>query len=44
MVFGHMITTKIVPVSLRGKASLQVEPEGVQWTLVVPASSVLAKG
>src|SRR5439155_641826 len=42
--FGHMITTKIVPVSLRGKASLQVEPEGVQWTLVVPASSVLAKG
>jgi hypothetical protein len=28
---------------LRGRASLQLEPEGVRWTLVVPASSVLAR-
>jgi two-component sensor histidine kinase len=41
--FGHTIITKIVPVSLRGRASLQLEPEGVKWTLVVPASSVLTK-
>jgi hypothetical protein len=41
--FGHMIITKIVPVSLQGRASLQLESEGVRWTLVVPASSVLTK-
>lgn len=41
--FGHMITTKIVPVSLRGRASLALESEGVKWTLVVPARGVLAK-
>jgi two-component sensor histidine kinase len=41
--FGHTIITQIVPVSLRGRASLQLEPEGVRWTLVVPASSVLAR-
>jgi two-component sensor histidine kinase/integral membrane sensor domain MASE1 len=41
--FGHTVITQIVPVSLRGKASLQFQPEGVKWTLVVPASSVLTK-
>jgi two-component sensor histidine kinase len=41
--FGQMIITKIVPVSLQGRASLQFLPEGVRWTMVVPASSVLAK-
>jgi two-component sensor histidine kinase len=41
--FGHMIITKIVPLSLRGRASFQLEPERVRWTLVVPASGVLAK-
>jgi two-component sensor histidine kinase len=41
--FGHMVITKIVPESLQGKASLQFQSEGVIWTLVVPASSVLAK-
>ena len=40
--FGHMMITEIVPVSLRGRASLQLEPEGVSWTLVVPANGVLA--
>jgi len=41
--FGQMIITKIVPVSLQGTASLQFLSEGVRWTMVVPASSVLAK-
>ena len=41
--FGHTIITDIVPVSLRGRASLQLEQEGVRWTLVVPASGVLAR-
>jgi two-component sensor histidine kinase len=41
--FGQMIITKIVPVSLQGRASLQFLSEGVRWTMVVPASSVLAK-
>jgi hypothetical protein len=35
--------TKIVPASLRGRASLELESQGVRWTLVVPATSVLAK-
>jgi two-component system CheB/CheR fusion protein len=41
--FGQMTITKIVPVSLQGRASLQFHPEGVRWTLVVPASSALTK-
>src|SRR6516164_1538875 len=41
--FGQMIITKIVPVSLQGRASRQFLSEGVRWTMVVPASSVLAK-
>jgi two-component sensor histidine kinase len=41
--FGHMIITKIVPVSLQGRASLLFHSEGARWTLVVPASSVLTK-
>ena len=41
--FGQMIITKIVPVSLQGRASLQFLSEGVRWTMVVPASNVLAK-
>ena len=40
--FGHMMITKLVPVSLRGRASLELESQGVRWTLVVPASGVLA--
>jgi two-component sensor histidine kinase/integral membrane sensor domain MASE1 len=40
--FGYMMITKIVPLSLQGRASLELESEGVRWTLVVPASSVLA--
>jgi two-component sensor histidine kinase len=41
--FGHMIITKIVPLSLQGRASLQLESQGVRWTLVVPVGTVLAK-
>jgi two-component sensor histidine kinase len=41
--FGHMILTRTVPTSLQGKASLQFQSEGVEWILVVPASSVLSK-
>jgi two-component sensor histidine kinase len=41
--FGHMILTRIVPKSLQGKASLQFQSEGVEWILVVPASSVLSR-
>ena len=40
--FGYMMITKIVPLSLQGRASLELELEGVRWTLVVPANSVLA--
>src|SRR2546430_9770573 len=40
--FGDVVLTKIVPLSLRGKASLAFEPEGVKWVLQAPSSSVLA--
>ena len=40
--FGYMMITKIVPLSLQGRASLELESEGVRWTLVVPANNVLA--
>ena len=40
--FGDLVITKLVPVSLRGTASLEFEPEGVKWVLLVPSSSVLA--
>jgi len=40
--FGDLVITKLVPVSLRGTASLEFEPEGLKWVLLVPSSSVLA--
>src|SRR6266481_2112980 len=40
--FGYMMITKIVPLSLQGRASLELESEGLRWTLVVPANNVLA--
>jgi two-component sensor histidine kinase len=41
--FGDVVLTEIVPVSLRGTASLAFEPEGVKWVLLAPSSSVLAE-
>jgi two-component sensor histidine kinase len=40
--FGDLVITKLVPMSLRGTASLEFEPEGIKWVLLVPSSSVLA--
>jgi two-component sensor histidine kinase len=40
--FGDVVLTEIVPASLRGKASLAFEPEGVKWVLLASSSSVLA--
>jgi two-component sensor histidine kinase len=40
--FGDVVLTEIVPASLRAKASLQFEPEGVKWVLLAPSNSVLA--
>jgi two-component sensor histidine kinase len=40
--FGDVVLTEIVPLSLRGKASLAFEPEGVKWVLRASPSSVLA--
>ena len=40
--FGDLVITKLVPVSLRGTALLEFEPEGVKWVLLAPSSSVLA--
>jgi two-component sensor histidine kinase len=40
--FGDVVLTEIVPASLRGKASLAFEPEGLKWVLLASYSSVLA--
>ena len=40
--FGDVVLTEIVPLSLRGKASLAFEREGVSWVLLASSSSVLA--
>jgi two-component sensor histidine kinase len=40
--FGKLMITKLVPKSLRGKASLEFDPEGVRWVLMAPSASVLA--
>jgi len=40
--FGDVVLTEIVPLSLRGKASLAFEPEGVKWVLLASSSSILA--
>jgi two-component sensor histidine kinase len=40
--FGHVVLTKAVPVSLDGRTSLELQPEGATWILIVPVSHVLA--
>ena len=40
--FGDVVLTEIVPLSLRGDASLAFEPEGVKWVLLASSSSILA--
>ncbi len=40
--FGDIVLTKVVPVSLRGTASLEFEPEGIKWVLLAPSIGVLA--
>ena len=40
--FGDVVLTKLVPMSLQGTASLEFEPEGVKWVLLVPSRSLLA--
>ncbi len=39
--FGHLVLTKAVPLSLRGKASLDFQPSGLSWTLCAPSTEVL---
>ena len=40
--FGDVVLTRLVPTSLQGTASLEFEPEGVKWVLLVPSRSLLA--
>jgi hypothetical protein len=37
-----VVLTEIVPLSLRGNASLAFEPEGVKWVLLASSRSILA--
>ncbi|HEY1735144.1 MAG TPA: PAS domain S-box protein [Methylovirgula sp.] len=39
--FGHMVMDKITGQALGGRSQAQFAPEGVSWTLDVPATSVL---
>jgi PAS domain S-box-containing protein len=38
--FGHLVLTKVVPVSLKGTARLVFEPPGVSWELEVPTDNL----
>jgi two-component sensor histidine kinase len=38
--FGHLVLTKVVPVSLKGTARLVFEPSGLSWDLEVPAEDL----
>jgi two-component sensor histidine kinase len=40
--FGDIVLTKVVPVSLRGTASLEFEPDGLKWVALAPSGGVLA--
>jgi two-component sensor histidine kinase len=40
--FGDVVLTKVVPLSLRGTASLDFQPEGVTWVLLISSHNVLA--
>jgi PAS domain S-box-containing protein len=39
--FGHMVLTRVVPGSLQGRATLAFDPDGVCWTLLVPADGAV---
>jgi len=41
--FGHLVVTQIVPMSLGGTASLDFEPGGIKWVLLIPRSAILAR-
>jgi two-component sensor histidine kinase len=42
--FGHQVITAIVPATLQGTANLDYDPQGVCWTIFVPAENILADG
>ena len=40
--FGNLVTQRIVPETLHGKASLEFAPEGMTWNLVCPVAEVVS--
>jgi PAS domain S-box-containing protein len=40
--FGNLVTHRLVPEMLHGKASLEFAPEGITWKLVCPAAEVVS--
>ncbi len=39
--FGHLVVRKLVPTQLEGRASLEFPPEGLSWTLELPAKTAM---
>jgi PAS domain S-box-containing protein len=39
--FGHIVMNRLVKAALSGNASLEFEPDGVKWSVTVPASQIL---
>ena len=39
--FGHVVMEQLTARALQGRADLQFRPEGVRWTLDIPASHIL---
>jgi len=39
--FGHVVMEQLTARALQGRADLQFRPEGIRWTLDIPASHIL---
>ncbi len=42
--FGHTVMNRLVKAALSGEASLAFEPDGVRWSVTIPASQILQVG
>jgi PAS domain S-box-containing protein len=41
--FGHTVMSRLVKAALSGNASLEFEPDGIKWSVAIPASHILQK-
>jgi two-component sensor histidine kinase len=39
--FGKLVLEKLMPAAVEGRAGIEVEPDGIKWTLTAPLDRVL---